>query len=422
MSKPISPGICFTTLILAPLTFVSLEIAAAPVEESTVGQQGSVRVLGIDIIPELKMDATHTDNLLKSDTNKISSTHTLIRPSATAHVEHGLNKIDAEIAAEENYFSNTEKWDYNYEAVDTNVKANLDLTPRNRLNLSGQYLLSQENPGEGFSQGVQIRSKNTVMLNGNTFPYALTTLRADYEFGHRDATGRVEVYDEARQYHYSETRALPYDPDRTANQVGGRFHLRLSSKTDLLVGAGQLLTRYNDYTPLDSDEHFWELGASIKPSTIFSFDARAGQTERKLINTSEGKSKAPSYTVNGVWSPLSYSRVSVGATQSFQESSGYGAFSKEQAVNLAWNHDWTSRFATFIQLSDRKETTEAGNGGFGIASNANSKSNAAEAGLSFLQRRWLKWQLSAAHAKRNSDLNLLDYTENLVRVEVLLTL
>lgn len=417
MSKPVQLGICFTTLMLTPIANY-----AAPVEEATVGDKGSVRVLGIDIIPELKVDLANTDNLLKSDTNKLSSTHALVRPSATAHIQHGLSVMEAEIAAEENYFTNTGEWDYDYEAVDTNFKGDFDLTPRNRVNLTAQYLLTQENPGEGFSQGVQVRSRNTVMLDGNTFPHEDIDLHAGYEFGHRDATGRIEVYGDGGRVHYSETRALPYNPDRKSNGFGGRFHLRLTAKTALLFGAGQRTVRYDDYLPLDSDEKFWELGASFNPSAVFQFDARAGQNERTLVNDNDRETKAPSYNVTATWSPLTYSRFTLGATQSFQESSGYGAFTKTQAVNAEWTHDWNSRFGSFVRLQKQNETTEAGNGGLGISENAESKVSSAQIGVSYLQRRWLKWELSGSKNVRDSDIDLLDYHERLVQFSVLLTL
>ncbi|HET8706153.1 MAG TPA: outer membrane beta-barrel protein, partial [Pseudomonadales bacterium] len=313
MSRPAHWGICFTTLLLTPIATI-----AAPIEEASVGDKGAVRVLGVDVIPELKIAVANTDNLLKSDTDKISSTHTLVRPSATAHVEHGLSVMEAEIAAEENHFSNTGEWDYNYEAVDANFKGDFDLTPRNRVNLTAQYLLSQENPGEGFSQGTQVRSQNAVMLNGNTFPFERIDLHGGYEFGHREATGRIEVFGDAGQVKYSETRALPYNPDRKSNGFGGRFHLRMTAKTAFSFGAGQRTVRYDDYTPLDSDESYWELGASFTPSDIFVFDARAGENERTLVNDNDRKTRAPSYNVTATWSPLTYSHYTLGATQSFQ--------------------------------------------------------------------------------------------------------
>ena len=283
--------------------YLCISIAAAGVAASVSSNLYALEPMSytdgpLQVIPQISAQAGYDDNIFSTETSEVSSTKFILTPSVQLKAEKGLNEYSV------NYkISNATYQDSsadNYTDHELSGRAYFDFNIRNRLELLAGYLQTHEDRGSGLNQG------NNATTNDKPVEYHVNSAQAAYEFGGKEAKGRIRVVAGVQDREYDNFRAQTESKDRRTVKTSATFYYRVMPKTSLLF---EVRNEDIDYdlasVTLDSNERKYLLGAEWEATAKTSGSLRFGYSEKDFDSATRTDDDGLSWEMAMRWSPKS---------------------------------------------------------------------------------------------------------------------
>ncbi|GLP96016.1 outer membrane beta-barrel protein [Paraferrimonas sedimenticola] len=378
---------------------------------SAVQPQPYVTDSGVELEPWLKVTGIHDDNLLRSQTNKLSTSGTFIEPGVKVRLNPG--------SAQFNLGYRLNRGDYYQSKVDNftdhfgDVGLQWEITRRNRLSLVYDFSKRHEGRGYGFSEG-----------RGELFDKPLTYDRnnaeAIYGFGGVDAAGRLELSVRYRDKKYTNFEEVTQFQNLKEMRYRGTFFYQMAPKTDLLFEIIRNDSRYDvqrpDFLSRDNDDYFGYVGASMtSDSAQVVGDIRLGYQNKRFKQGNRDKFNDFSWDVGLTWNLKTYSRIELSTSQRAKNpNQETGNYVKQTLGRVAWRHAWVERFSSTLEYYHANDDYN------GIV--RNDKLNQYGVSFEYDMRRWLSFAVGYVHGDKTSNAEGIGFKQNRYTLSVHVTL
>ncbi len=366
--------------------------------------------------PSIDASLGYNDNVLATNSNKVSSTTTSITPSV--RLEGKFGSKDIEIGARTNLLQYTSSSADKTTTYSLYALGNLALTERTGLKLRGEYQRGADARG---STDVNAPTPSTWDQNG---------IDGVFAYGAPGAQGRIEV-DGAyytRRYQNNPVVTTALNTDKAT--LGGTFFWRVAPKTELLFQAQQTNIDYKLSTSFqDSTERRYLVGAKWEATALTSGTFKIGRQTKDFSAAGRNDFSGVSWDAGVRWSPLTYSVFDFTAAKRTTESTGTGDFLLSNMLGANWNHAWNSRVSSGL-LANWKRDQFMGVGN-GINLGRIDSTLTLGANLSYAYSRTLKFGADYTHTGRDSKIPIsifgvlppnLNYQRNVFMLTVKATL
>lgn len=376
-------------LLGATLSCSSLALAIEPAE---------FKLGAIDLIPTMKIDAGEDGNILRADTDEIESIVTVIAPRLQAILETGANIFSLDLEAFEGDFQETSEDDYS--DFRASASAHLELNSRNIVDLSLSEFATHEPRGTGFSEGTDIPIANE---------FDDSRWDASYQFGNKETFGRLVFNIGEKEVDYTNNLVVNQFRSREDEKSGAALYFNLSPRTALLAEYRHRDIDYAVDVPpqddfldsLDSEEDYFFVGIEWEATAAIAGSVRIGTGEKEFDDKDRVALDEPSYELGLTWQPLSYTTFSLDASRLFDEASGAGNAIERELISLNWQHDWSDRLSTIVNVS----TTDEAYGG----TLRTDETDYYSIGMKYAFARWLDFHMEYFHDDKDSSEFALSY-------------
>ncbi len=375
-----------------------------------------IKLGAADLVPQITIDHSHTDNLFFQPDDEVSSSITRYQPQLGLSFIGNKAHLEFNAKAEVGRYSDSPADDY--EDYDFGSALDLKLHSRHALKLSANLIQEHEDRGTAFSAG----NLNPDLEEPDT--YEDMNLAANYRFGAQSAKGRLilAVSDTSREY--TSRRDVTVERDRDSLDMRGTFLLRIANRTDALFEVRAVNTDYAvdplgselGLGSLDSGDRTYFIGLNWEATAKTEGSVRVGQTQKDFDSPMRDDFSGLSWEVSTVWSPKSYSKLTFSTSRRPIETDGSGSFIDEESWQLGWQHDWTSRITTEIDFSNVDRAYE------GSADAREETTSRSKASLVYQVRRWLDMGISFEQIQKTSNLDSFEFDSNLLGLNATLSL
>jgi hypothetical protein len=223
-------------------------------------------------------------------------------------------------------------------------------------------------------------------------------------YGAPGARGRIEAYYSYEMRKYINNRETTAGSDRDVPEYGAAFYWRAMPRTSFLVEARRTDQNYKlPGSPLNSEEERYYAGITWEATAATSGTVKVGQL-RKRFDSDLPDFSGSSWEALITWLPRTYSQFDFYSARYPVESTGLGNFILADATGIVWTHNWTSYLSTAVNARYERDKYQ------GFDRNDDVASLGLRVGYKF--RRWLTVGAEYTYAKRNSNLDIYDYTKN----------
>lgn len=346
----------------------------------------------------------HDDNMYLSNTNKKSSTGTVVSPSVKFETQNRGNIYSLAYRADlANYWDSSAD---NYSDQQLLANANWSITSRARLRLRAEYLDAHDGRG-------------TTDIPSGAVPnrWHAPSIATGFTYGSIGAMGRIEAESGYQRKRYLNNFANTSASDFDTFFFGGTFFYRVMPKTTLLFQVKQTKFDYtNDTSLLSSTERRYLIGATWEATAKTTVGFRVGQVRKSYGSSSQQGFSAPSWDGEVIWSPLTYSIFRITTSQQTFESTGVGNAILTKSVLGVWTHAWNSRATSNVTLGFRNDNFQ----GSSPARNDNTKSVGFQ--LNYQLSRRLHAGAGYTHTERTSSIPTDVYNRNLFMLSLGVTM
>ena len=385
----------FYALVLVPAFFFT---AAANALEPMSYTDGPLQV-----IPQISTRVGYDDNIFASESNEKSSTKVIVSPSVQLKAEQGLNEYSVNYAITQGTYQDSSA--DNYTDHQLSGRAFFDFNIRNRLELLAGYLDTHEDRGSGLNQGLN------ATINDVPIEYHVNSMQGAYEFGGKDAKGRIRLVAGVQDREYDNFRTQTEVKDRQTVNTSVTFYYRVMPKTSLLFEVRNKDIDYDLSTvSLDSSELKYLLGATWDATAKTSGTVKFGYAEKDFDSALREDDDGVSWELSMRWSPKSYSVLDISTDKKAEETDGTGNYIDMTSLDLQWTHAWTDLWRSRVYYG---------------ASNSDYVSSTREddlisygLGVDYDVRRWLNFGLDYVYSERDSNQANLDYERNTIFLTV----
>jgi len=357
------------------------------------------------VYPSIAVTEAFNDNVTLSQNNRIRSALTLISPALLAEVKGASTTFSLGYVGTYARYSNSSADNYNAHAFRAN--ALFDFTARARLNLLAAHIIGVDPRGSTFA--------STAVATPNK--YHSTQLGGTFSYGAAGAQGRIELETLVNKTRYDNNRAVTATLDYDSYRYGGTFFWRIGPKTELLAQAVQIDTDYTSpASQQDGRSRTYLLGVKWEATAATTGIFKLGSSQKKYDSGLVPKQSSGVWEGSVLWSPLSYSKVTLSTGKYIADASGgntgfggLGATSvKTSYYNANWSHQWTERISTNVRAGLTDEDYVGG------PTSRSDKTGSAGVGVFYAARRWLTLAADYSYLERNSNQAGLDYKRNLL--------
>lgn len=357
----------------------------------------------LQVIPQVSAQLGYDDNIFATETNEVSSTKFILSPSVQLKAEKGLNEYSVNYQITDATYQDSSA--DNYTDHELSGRAYFDFNIRNRLELLAGYLKTHEDRGSGLNQG------SNATANDVPVEYNVKSMQATYEFGGKEAKGRIKLVAGVQDREYDNFRAQTESKDRQTVKTSATFYYRVMPKTSLLF---EVRNEDIDYdltsVTLDSSERKYLLGAEWDATAKTSGTLKFGYSEKDFDSASRTDDDGLSWELAMRWSPKSYSVVDIATAKEAEETDGIGNYIDTTTFDIQWTHAWNDLLRTRIYYglsegdyvsSDRKDDQTS----YGL-------------GVDYDMKRWLNFGMDYVYSERDSNQADLDYEKNTLYLTV----
>jgi hypothetical protein len=343
--------------------------------------------------PYLGVAYGHDSNLFFSDINKKGSNIFIGSGgvSIDARSPNSVFQVNAQVQ-DGRYTSSTQD-----SYIDSNVDTRLD------------YAIDRRNfvrAGITYIRGHDPRGSTDRPFGNTPDKYRQGDPYFTYALGAPGAQGRVEVYYSDMFKRYINNREFTFASDRDQQEYGAAFYVRAMPRTYGLIEAREDNIRYKVSGPSTSaDETRLYLGVSWEATAATTGTIKFGRLKRDFIADNLQDFTGNSWEGIVSWAPRTYSKFDFYTARQTNESTGLGNFILTSVGGVTWSHDWSSYVRTAVDLRYQRDSYE------GFDRTDKTWLAGLKAGYKF--RRWLTLGAEYDYWKRDSSLDIYDYTRNL---------
>jgi hypothetical protein len=343
--------------------------------------------------PYLGLALGHDSNLFFSDINKKGSN--LFIGSAgfgvDARSHNAVFQVNAQI--QDGRYTSSKEDSY----IDSNVDARIDyaIDRRNFVRAGMQYL-----------RGHDPRGSTDRPFGETPDKYRQGDPYFNYAFGAPGARGRIEAYYSDMFKRYINNREFTAGSDRDQQEYGAAFYWRVMPRTYVMVEGREDNIRYKVAGPaFSADEQRLYLGVSWEATAATTGTIKFGRLKRDFVADNLQDFSGDSWEGIVTWAPRTYSRFDFYTARTTNESTGLGNFILTSVGGVEWTHNWTSYVKSSIDLRYQRDAYQ------GFDRTDKTWLAGFKAGYKF--RRWLTLGAEYDYWKRDSNLDVFDYTRNL---------
>lgn len=357
---------------------------------------------GINLFADVGTAFGYDDNVTQAASgSEVTSSFFRIRPTLTAQSKYRADTYNLSY-----------KGDYvNYPSYSPNTLMQNDLI------FAAQNVFTARNAlAWGASAGDHydpVGSTDRSVGSSKADHYHAMAANATYRYGAEEAKGRLEFDLGAGSKRYQNNRASTESADVDNLNLGARFYYRVAPKTRLLGEVRRTNYNYvNDLNQLENVDTRYYAGASWDATSAVTGTVKIGEQVKDYKNEALHKDYSGlSWEASLRWKPLTYSSFDLVTGRSANDPSGSNAgVPIAKNLSLAWNHDWTSYVHSKL-MAGRMRTNYNGDGRKDVE-------DAYSAGVMYDMRRWLGIGLEYSYARRDSSLNVYDYTRRISMLKV----
>ena len=372
--------------------------------QQTSGAAG-VRLDPFVLYPSVSLVEGYNDNLTLSNNNQVKSAVTILSPALLAELKGDSSTYRLSYIGTWGTYASSSADNYLYNEL--HGSAEFEFSGRSRLRLLGDYLLKSDPRG------------STLASTGLTTPnkYHLADVGGIYSYGAAGAQGRIELQGLVTNKEYTNNRFITTTLDFNSYQGGGTFFWRVGPKTEWLFQAQETRTDYiSGLSVQDNTERRALTGLKWEATALTTGTFKVGESWKKYDNSSQANPKGFIWEGSVIWSPLTYSIVTLTTGKNYLDSqAGLGSsYVTDSYYYAVWNHAWTERVrtvATGSYVTDKYQ---------GFA--REDKTSLLGAKVTYDMRRWLTLGAEYTYSQRNSSAIGADYRRNLILFSLKATL
>ena len=357
----------------------------------------------LQVIPQVGVQVGYDDNIYATETAEKSSTKVIFNPSVQLKAEQGLNEYSVYYEITNGTYQDSSA--DNYTDHELSGRAYFDFNIRNRLELLAGYLKTHEDRGSGLNQGTN------ATINDAPIEYSVGSLQGTYEFGGKEAKGRIKLVAGVQDREYDNFRSQTESKDRQKINTSATFYYRVMPKTSLLFEVSNEDIDYDLATvTLDSSERKYLLGATWDATAKTSGTLKFGYAEKNFDSAAREDADGISWELAMRWSPKSYSVIDVATSKEAEETDGTGNYIDTTSLDLQWTHAWSDIWRTRVYYGVSNDEY--------VASAREDDQLSYGVGVDYDMRRWLNFGVDYIYSERESNQANLDYEKNTVYLTV----
>ncbi|MDX1701187.1 MAG: outer membrane beta-barrel protein [Melioribacteraceae bacterium] len=357
--------------------------------------------------PQFTTIVQYDDNIYtaESESQITSSFIYYFKPSIAFTVEDGANRYGGEYMLTSSFYSDNQGGNDNDDMTDHEFSLFTynEFTAKHRTNLYLGYDKLHEKRGSGFTDGQPFRFSTPI-------EYDQKIAHFHYQFGGRNAKMRigtgVSYYDKEYGSYTPFTRNNDFDK------------VTFSADSDYQIGDVTFLTldissaevSYKNISSKDNRDKQVLVGLTWRGSSIINGRARIGYQYKTFADDNRDDFHGNTVDLRINWLPRQRDTYSITLRRAAEDYGSIGEQTVDYINNftgsLAWQHQWTSKFDSNIQIAYTNEDY--------IGVDREDKTASANAELIYGFSRWLNLAAGWEYLVSSSNQDTYDYDQNIL--------
>ncbi len=401
---------------------LAIVLATGMATKAEAADQRALHLGPIDFASRLSMSEGYSDNIYFNNGQKIGSWFTTINPNFIFFRK--WNRLDFNLSYGLNY-RHYDSFTQNDTTIHTiKTSSHWVFNHRNQLDTTGYFVIGQNPIGFNLTQGT------VVTPNSRPIDFTSQSYQATYRFGANGAQGNLIFRAGYSEYSYGNQaiQPIPQTAYTASSQnsyniiLGGTFLYKVMPKTSLLFEINQGFTKYdnkqvnsfnNDYSQTQ-----YLIGATWKAAGKTTGTIKLGIFDLQYDDPNRVTNIGFTGSVSITWTPWTYSGFTLAAEQNNRPNLGIGtgSYINQKQVSIAWQYSWNPRLSHSAQLM--ANTQEYVNTNPAISDT----NMGITLGLNYRMRSWLGLGLNYSYSKRDSNRNSYNFDQNMITLNVNMTL
>lgn len=379
---------------------------------SVAVEPANMRMGSLYLTPTLDVKQLYTDNLLRTSSRELDTWGTIVKPRAQLWAQNNLDTYSVAYELEDGRYQDSSDDDYTNHFFRSDIHK--ELYEPHAFDLFAKYANAYEARGTGLTEG------DLSSLRDEPLKYHRTAYGGQYTLGNTTTRGRLELEARAEETQYKNFRETTRRYDRDSDTLRSTVYYRVGGRTDALAELRVVDTDYRvDPQPgspldsLDSDEYVYLVGASWEATGNTTGSIKVGAYDRDM-DGDRGNDSGFDWEVDVIWEPRTYATFKLATRRYSQETNGVGDYVNAREYRASWNHDWSSRIGSDLQLLYGDDEYPG--------SARRDDLYEVKARLDYSFRLWCDVGGGYRYQKRASTIGSLDYTRNEFFIDVNLSL
>lgn len=379
----------FITLVIASMVSGSLSAATQP---------ESIPVGGAELIPTIRIQHQHDDNIFSSAVREESSTITNLTPTIEYLAERDANNL-LSVRYDGDWARYWQSRDDDFIDHTFSISGKYSGSEAFRLSVDAVTAKLHDNRGEGASEGVGgITRDEPDEYDQDTFSIGLDLGREGALFGAFIGANTLDK-------EYTNNREATRFRDRDDRQFDAKLYVTVSGKTRAFVGYRQTDIEYANLTAsgvtLDSDESSALAGIEWEATAKTTGTLEVGRLTKDFDEAGAEEQDLTVWNLGVQWAPREYSTVSFNTSRDAAETNGIGAYIEQTNHSVSWIHGWSERFRSTVSAT-------IGDDEYPGSTREDDRSDYT-VGLDYDWQRWATIGVRAQYSDRDSNVDLFDF-------------
>lgn len=392
-----------STIRLAGISLISVVIPFVCVAQQS--QKGIPAGSGT-FYPGLELGLSHDDNLLRTiEGSELETWIYSVSPYLAYELKDNTRRFMVDWRLDAGFHDDSGTDDY----LDNTIGAVLEFQPTNRFfaGISGEYKDTRDPRGTARAEGLAI---GRILRDPDEWHHF--KVEGSMAYGLESARARLEGDVGYITKEYDNNRTLTAIRDHDDTFAAGRLFYRLAPKTSLVV-EGRITDYEYQTTPvlgstLDSVNYQIFGGVTWEALNKTTGTVKFGYIDKDFDSAVRGDSDAFNWEVEVVWTPRSYSVVTLSTSREFDETNGAGNLIESDIYSANWTHHWRDHISSTVEFTYINDTFQP----------TTREDDLLNIGLrlNYDVRNWLTLSAGYSYDERDSNRNAFDYERNLFLV------
>jgi len=298
----------------------------------------------MSLYPSINIISGHDDNILATETNKVSSWVTRITPNLLLEAEDNNTLLRVNYSFEKGILHSSS--DDNY--LDHNLTSSINyiINSRNRFDIQASIIKGHEARGE--EDGGAISTANKPL------EFDLNSIQGIYTYGRREAKGQIELRTRYQEKDFTNFDSITSTRDYDQLDFAAKFKYKLTAKTSAVATVSQSEINYEE-SNRDSTTNRYLLGATWDATVKTSGSINVGWSEKDFDDALLTDADGGTWDASINWNPKTYSTFTFNTGQEFGESTTTDTHIDTKSYGLSWQHFWKDHIKSNIAYNTQKE-------------------------------------------------------------------